>query len=385
MFTRSDLSKLVTAAPDPGVSIFLTTHVRGGDVRKDPVMLKNLAGQARQRLLSAGLATAEVATLLTPALALVDDFRFWQHRSHGLAVFLSRDMACHFTVPVPLTESVAIGRHFRTRPLLPLLAADGEFHVLTVTEGRIRLFDGSRYTMTEAHDLDLPRRLDEGTAESDYENPVQTSPVARPHTGTVDIRNAQVYGESPPEWRKTRLVESVRRLAAAADRQLVAHGVPVVVVANAEIAGHFQKFTTLGPLLAGVVDANPEALDDTGLHELAYAIVRQGFEADHRTATERLAVLLGNHDPRGVTDVADVTRAAYQGRVDTLLVTEDHIVWGDYDEATDQVRTGDAFAASGQDLLDAVVAQTLRHGGEVHVFPQTRMPSAAVVGAVLRY
>jgi hypothetical protein len=385
VFTRSDLSELVTAAPNPGVSIFLTTHVRGDEIRQDPVVLKNLVGQARQRLLSMGLAASEADTLLAPALALADDSRFWQHRSHGLAVFLSRDMARHLTMPISLREAVAVGPGFRIRPLLPLLATGGDFHVLTVTEGRIRLFDASRFAMTEVRDTGLPKSLGEGFGEPDYENPVQASPVARPHIGTVHISHAQVYGESPPEWRKTQLLESVRRLAAAVDRRLAAGRAPVVVIANAEIGGHLQKFATLGPLLAGVVDVNPEALDEVRLHEAAYAVVRPRFEAIHRSAAERLTALLGSHDPRAAITIEEVARAAYQGRIDTLLIAEGQTVWGRYDEGTEQVLTCDGLAATGEDLLDAVAAKTLRHGGELHVFPQTQMPDSAVVGAVLRY
>lgn len=33
MFTRSDLSALMSAAPPLGVSIFLPTHIRGSEIR----------------------------------------------------------------------------------------------------------------------------------------------------------------------------------------------------------------------------------------------------------------------------------------------------------------------------------------------------------------
>ena len=88
MFTRSDLSALMDAAPRLGVSIFLPTHVRGAETRQAPIRLKNLAAEARDRLLMAGLQRAEADKLLAPALALVEDYEFWQHGNQGLALFL---------------------------------------------------------------------------------------------------------------------------------------------------------------------------------------------------------------------------------------------------------------------------------------------------------
>lgn len=54
MFTRSDLNALTDAAPTLGASIFLPTHVRGSEVRQDPIRLKNLAAEAHAKLVSAG-------------------------------------------------------------------------------------------------------------------------------------------------------------------------------------------------------------------------------------------------------------------------------------------------------------------------------------------
>ena len=49
MFTRSDLTTLMEAAPPLGVSIFLPTHVLGRATRQDPIRLKNLAAGAREK------------------------------------------------------------------------------------------------------------------------------------------------------------------------------------------------------------------------------------------------------------------------------------------------------------------------------------------------
>ena len=96
--------------------------------------------------------------------------------------------------------------------------------------------------------------------------------MARPHTGSVNISNAQVYGDSPEDWRKNRLMEYVRQIAGALQDRLASDPRPVVLVADAEIGRHFQKLGTAAAMLAGVVETNPEAMDIRALHEAAYAV-----------------------------------------------------------------------------------------------------------------
>ena len=256
--------------------------------------------------------------------------------------------------------------------------------MLTITADRVRLFHASRFSLTEEEGEDLPRGLGEELGEPDYENPVQASPVARPHTGSVDISYAQVYGDSPAEWRKGRLVEYTRRVAAAVDQRMVSRPVPLVLAADTEIAGHFRKSSRLGPLLAGVIKANPESMDDTQLHDAAYTVVRPRLDADRQDALDRFEALHASGDVRAATGVTEVVRAAHQGRVDTLLLTETGPIWGRYDRTADQVVTYESYGASGQDLLDVAAIQTLHNGGLVHLMTPDTMPGAAAA-AILRY
>lgn len=385
----------MTAAPATGVSIFLPTHRRGREVRQGPIRLGNLIRAARKLLLSAGLPASEADAVLAPASRLVDDDDFWQYQNHGLAVFLNAAGMWIFQVPLPMTEQVVVGPRFHIRPMLPLLAADGRFQVLTMTAGKVRLFEASRYDLLEVRSGVLPESLVEemGPFDSgndyanDYENPVQASPVARPHTGSIDISNAQVYGDSPAEWTKARVVEFTRRVAAAVDELSAADPVPVVLVAGSEIGGHFSGFTTLGTLLAGVIETNPEAIDDGQLHEAAYAIARPVLDADRTNAIAHFEALLGAGDARAVTGPNEVVRAAQQGRVDTLLLPVEDRAPGQDEPDTNHVGPADSAQTpgwAGQDLLEIAAVQTLRQGGHLHLRGEAGSPLPEV-GAILRY
>lgn len=385
MFTRSDLTMLMDATPSPGVSVYLPTHVRSAETRQDPIRLKNLIVEARQSLASAGLKPREIDAILDPAAALVEDYGFWQHQDIGLALFLGGGGTHTYKVPIAFEPKVAVGPAFHVTPLLPLLAADGAFHVLTITAQSVRLFEASRFSMIEEDTAELPESIDEVSGQADYEDPLQASPIGRPHTGGINITKSQVAGESPEDWRKANTVEFVRRIAVALERHLGNHRRPVVLIADAEIQGHFQKLSDLGSLLAGVVETNPEALDVGALHAAAYDVVRPLFEVDRRKTLDRLAALLGSSDAHATLDAAEIVKAAHSGRIEMLMLAEGAALRGRYDEATGNVTLGGEAAAAGPDLLDGVAVQVLRHGGAITILLLEEMPGAAAAAALLRF
>lgn len=380
MFNKPDLFTLIDAAPRIGVSIFMPTHIRGAEIRQGPIRLKNLLSEAHGRLAAQGMKETGIDALLAPAAALVEDYRFWQHQNEGLALFLSDDGMHEHRVPLTFDERVVIGPGFHVKPLLPLLAAYGAFHVLTITADRVRLFNASRFSMAEVDLADAPEDLAEVMGRADYENPLQGPPATRPGSGGLDISKSEVLGDSPEDWRKGRLVEYVRRVASALEHRLASSAVPVVLVADAETGGHFSKFSTLGHLLAGVVETNPAAMDEAALHEAAYAVAGPKFDAGRQEAVERLAALHGGGDGRAALGLDDVVRAADEGRVDTLLLAEGASA-SLHEEAQGAVQSVDAA----MDPFDTAAAQTLRQDGDVYLVESEDLPGEAVAAAILRY
>lgn len=372
MFSKDDLWALLDAAPPLGVSIFLPTHVRGAEIRQDPIRLKNLVAEARDKLTASGTSRQDADALLAPATALVEDYGFWQHQRHGLAVFLGGDEPRHYKLPIPLAEQVVVRPGFHIRPLLPVLARDGAFVVLTITADAVRLFDASRFSLSEDAAADLPRSLDEVTGQDDdYENPLQAAPVNRPNIGSVSVGKAQVYGDSPEDWRKGRSVEFIRRIAAALESHLAGDRRPVVLAADAGAQGHFRQLTKLGPQLAGVIETNPEAMARDELHEAAYAIVRPRFEEEKRGDAERVQARLGSDDGRVTLDAQDILETARAGRIDTLLLAKGADVPDN--------------AEAAEDPFDTSAVETLRNGGEVRILADEEMPEGARAAAILRY
>ncbi|MFI6871485.1 hypothetical protein [Nocardia sp. NPDC050406] len=372
MFTRSDLTTLIDAAPDHGVSIYLPTHRAGKETLQDPVRFRELLDESREKLRGAGMTAAEADALLAPADDLVSDYEFWQHQNEGLAVFLGPDGLREYRVPLAFEPQTHVGPEFHVKPLLPLLAADGSFYVLTVTADEAHLYEATRHNLSEDTGVEFPS-VGETRGKNDYQSPMQGSPASRPHTGSPIAARTQAYGITPPEWRKAGLEQYAGEVAKAVERRIADTRYPVVLVADAELAGHVRKNSKLAARLAGVLETNPAAASTSDLHDQAYDIVRPSFESERGAALDRAAELIGQGSAKVATAIGDIVRSSYNGRVDTLLLADDATVPGRYDLPSDTLFMADDPAHPDADLTEAAAVRTLSDDGTVYIVEHERM------------
>ena len=385
MFSRTDLTNLIEASPAVGVSLYLPTHTQGRETRQNPIMLKNLLGQARGQLAGRGLSEPEAEALLAPAAALVEDFEFWQHQDFGLAVFLSAAGLQSFKLPIPVPERAVAGPGFHIAPLLALQETGATFVVLTMTADATQVWHATRFRMRPTHVADLPASLESLDEAPDYEGTLQSHGFGRPNTGGQNMPKTQVYGDSPEDWRKGRLVEYARRTAAAVAAHLAGDPLRVVVVADAEIGGHLVNDAALGPLIAGNVETNPSSMDEAGLHAAAYAVMQPLRDKARNEALDHLAALVGRKDTTACMDPALLRTAAQDGRVDQLFVDGHAILGEKLDRGAGDTRTREPVAPETADMIDQTAQMTLVNGGTVWVVAADRLPRSSALAAILRY
>lgn len=389
MFTRDDLKTLMSVRADPAVSIFLPTHTAGREIRQDPIRLRNLLAQAEERLTAAGRRRPEVAELLAPAHRLVDEPQFWRHQQAGLAVLLAPGVFRTYRVPMGFEERLQIADRFHISPLLPLLADDGRFLVLSLTLKRVRLFEASRFTMTEMERDDLPDGFDSFLARTDYEDVLGFHPTGpTPTTGGVPWAKLHALGESSEDLLEQELTEYLRWLAAAVAEVLADTRAPLVLAADERLQGRFRQHNGYRELVEEGITEDPEALDEAELHRRAYALVQPRFARTRHEAIDRYRALAG--DPatceRAPSDLGEIVSAAWQGRVEFLFLAAGGQVWGSFDETTGQASVHDRQFPGDTNLLDLAAIHTLATGGTVQALPAEEMPAAGhPAAAILRY
>ena len=385
LFSRTDLINLIEARPPVAVSLFLSTHKLGRETRQNPTALKNLLTEAKERLAQYGMDARDTEELLAPATALLDDHAFWQHQDLGLALFLSDAGLAVHKLPIPLAERVVVGPEFHILPLLALQDHDAGFLVLSVTAEAVRTDLATRFGLSGVNIPGMPASIEALDEAPDYEGTVQSHGYGRPHTGGQNMPKTQVFGDSPEEWRKGRLVEYARRTAAALAVHLARDPREVVLIADAGIGGHIAGSDALAPHIAARVETDPATLDDAGLHAAAWAVMQPHRDRDLDAALARLAALTGRGEPTACHDPATLVAAAREGRVDTLFLAQDATLHGSVDPDSGEAQVAGSAKAGPVDLLDLAARQTLLGGGEVCLVAPKLLPGDAAMAAILRY
>ena len=382
MFSRSDLTELVEAAPTIAVSLYLPMQILGRETRQNPIMLKNLLRQARDQLARLDVSEAEAEALLSPAVDLIEDHDFWQHQAPGLALYLSDEGMRAVRLPVAVPELAVAGAGFHISPLLPLQQQDAVFLILTLTAEAAHLWQATRFAMIAADIPGLPASIESLDEASDHEASLQSHGYGRPNTGGKNMPKTQVYGDSPEEWRKGRLVEYARRISSALSTHLARDPHRIVVVADAEIGGHVLKDEALAPLIAGFVEVNPAALDEGAIHAAAADVMKPIHGQTRDAALGRLDALIGRGDATACTDPEQLNAAAQDGRVEQLFVAEQQGLPGLPDTRTGPAEGIDPAIRNDQ---ERAAQSTLRNGGVIWVVPPDRLPEGTRMAAVLRY
>src|SRR5690606_41410767 len=104
-------------------------------------------------------------------MPLVNDAGSWRHRSDGLALFLTDegDMT-EYRLSLRFEETVVLSDRLYVKPLLPILSGDGRFYVLALSQNKVRLLQGARYTMDELELKNIPQSREDGLDLGDPEH-----------------------------------------------------------------------------------------------------------------------------------------------------------------------------------------------------------------------
>jgi hypothetical protein len=386
ILTRDDLRTLVRKHNGLCVSIYMPTHRTGREVQQDPIRLKNLIGNAQDRMVASGVRAPEARELLEPAEMLLHDGLFWQHQSDGLALFVSPEIFHHYRLPFDFEELVVVTDRFHIKPLLPLLSGDGRFYVLALSQNEVRLLQGTRYSVSEVDLEDIPDSLAEAIRYNDPEKRLQF------HTGT---RTPGGKGKRPAIFHGHGIASAddpkdyILRYFHQVDgglRDLLRDEEAPLVLAGVDYLLPIYKETNSYPHLVDEgIEGSPEEMSAKELHEHAWAIVHPLFLSTQKEAAARYEQLAGADTGEASSDLREVIPAAYHGRVETLFVAVGLQQWGAFDADTNAVHLHERAEPGDEDLLDFAAIQTLSNGGSVYAVEPERVPDGALLAAVFRY
>lgn len=380
---KEELRELIEERDGPCVSLYMPTEKGSIETKQNPVRFRQLLREAGSKLAASGMKSLEGKDLLAPAAAMLEDHRFWQYQSGGLAVFLSRKIKRAYTLPLKFTGMAAVGGRFCVRQVLPLFAEDGRFCVLALSQRSVRLFQCSRWSVSEADLRQAPKTiadlLEFNFGEKQLQFHANTGGRAAGSRGGGAVFHGRA--EDTDEG-KDNLLVYFRNVNKAVCSLLGSDG-PLVLAGVDYLTRIYEKANTYPRLSEGRITGNPADLRPEELRDRAWELVKPAFAAGARTAVNQYELLQGT--PRASNHLKDILKAADEGRVASLLVSASEQRWGFYDEASgvmDLHREPDPFDT---ELLDACVVRTLDRGGQVYALDRDSMPCRAPAAAVFRY
>jgi hypothetical protein len=145
----------------------------------------------------------------------------------------------------------------------------------------------------------------------------------------------------------------------------------------------FKQATSYPQVLEESISGNPEDISPQDLHSRALEIIDPIFGRETQDRLASYGELLGSD--RTSSDLEEVVKAAFHGRVDVLFVSRGEQRWGYFDPAKEEIQLVQADTPGAIDLLDFAAAQTLLNSGTVYALQPEEMPQNATVAALFRY
>jgi hypothetical protein len=160
---------------------------------------------------------------------------------------------------------------------------------------------------------------------------------------------------------------------------------PLLLAGIAYLLPIYRAANTYPQLIEEGIAINPDNMRLEELHAQAWSLIAPHFDQARAAAVERYRMLRSTTPALATSYLRTIIPAAYDGRVDTLLLATGQRQWGSFDPASGELALYEDAGPRDTELLDLAAIQTIRHGGTVYTSAQQHMPDPAPLAALLRY
>jgi len=320
----------------------------------------------------------EVNALLQPAQALLEDSYFWEHQYEGLAVFMAVDDFHYYPLPFSVEELLVIAQSYYVKPVLPLFTRNGHYYILAISLNEVRLFEGTRYGVGQTALPDgIPANMEEALRLDDSQKSLQM------HSGGS---GGMFHGQGPGDEEQKAWIEQYLNLVDTSLKEIFREqNAPLVLAGVDYLLPMYRKVSEYQNIMEEGITGNPDHLRPEELQEQAWHIVETYFQQETKKTVEQYQQLADTD--KATDNVEEIVAAAFNGRVDKLILSVENQIWGAFNPKDGKVTR----SSNGQSkkfnlaLLDFTAMNTLQNGGTVFALSQDEMPTDSPVAAVFRY
>jgi len=358
----NDIRSLQSIRSYPSVSILLPTHRTSPANQQDPIRVKNLLTQARERLLTEhGRRAVQPVLDKLEALAAQIDYRY---ALDGLALFANRELARKYYLPFTLKERVVIDETFATRDLVFALNHSPRYWVVVLSEKPTRLYEGVHDTLAEVTEFGFPMtHLGPG------------GEAALP--GGFGIKRSAIRDEYDRQF--------FRHVDEGVSGCIAVDPLPIILVGVERNLAFFREVSQNNRLVCGAVTGSHDKTSAPELAKLVWPVMQAHLAQERKRAMQLLTAALGTD--KHATGMGEVWQMAQAGRGELLLVEEDFHYPARLDASGLDLRPADDPNAPQalDDAVDNVIETVLLKNGRVVFVDSGALEAHQHIALILRY
>lgn len=323
------------------------------DTEKNRVELKNLVRDVTQAVES--FAGEKAAADLQQQLEATTRQTQPVQRPATLCVLTDGTELETLLLPETFSAGVVHDSRYYVRPLIECAASHGEFLLLALAQGEVRLYRMSGEEMEPLHLEGLPGSLPDVVGHEVDGGTLQQ------HTADRTMFHGHGAGDDD---HIAELEQFLRAVDDALTEDLHTREQYLMIAAVDEVAARFRHLSQHQCLLDETVTLSPDQTADEDLRQAAAEAFERWRERDNREFLEKLRE---EQHGQAASDCEQIVRAAEEGRVDTLLAGRDARLWGRFDPEQWSVEIHDDRHENSRDLVDLAMRAAWRQGGRIRI------------------
>lgn len=379
LMTTLDIKRLQSINGYPCISIIIPTHRNMPERLQDPIKIKNLVGQALDKLLRE-FSKKQIEPLAVTLDELVSSLDY-THLLDGIAIFVNKDIAEAHILPFHVREGVTVDDTFNLREIIYAQNRNPQAYVLLLSHKPTRLFKAFNQTLIEIVNDEALRNKQQGF------------PFEWQWDITSDrIKEAELLGEKDAGYLTSKKREFFQQIDKALDLAIPAlidsrqGSASLIIIGTKENCGEFMHVTkhashivvqgqgdyahasleTITKAVAPLINAYWLAIQD----EIVKKVIKAGGSS-----------LL-------VTGIKEAWKAAYEGKVNQLVVEDNYKVCGYVNQAAPEelvINVNPKEPGVSDDFVDRLVELVIQKRGAVMFVKSGALKNYKQVAALLRF
>jgi hypothetical protein len=348
----------------PCISLYQPTHRYSPENKQDTIVFKKLVQQI-ESLIKEKYMKKDINAIMTFFNQIETDKNVWNNTLDGLAILANVDKCILYKLNKHVEPRAIVADTFYIKPLVRIFQSADKYQLLGLSRSKFDLYEGNRYGLEKIEmGAGTPRTIKEVLGDQ------LTDPYFTQGGASDEIE------------------KDLEKFFRYVDKFVLSHyskssKLPLVLVSVKDNHGIFMKISNNPYLLKNGIKQAYDSLEMKQIKEKAWEII----EPIYLEKTQKLVNKFENAkvNALGSDNLKQIAIAAFESRVETVLIEVDKVIPGKIDYNTGELELTTIKEPGINDILDDLAEFVIKKKGKVVVLPKERMPSNTGVAAIYRY